>query len=197
MKKTLLLFISAFAIFANALNAEELIRYSDNGNILERYQCDKIAVHESSNQDTLICAKRPKVALNTQFRKILTNADYQNCSQNSDCVVIENNRDPNWSPVALYGIPDAFFGRHAKGRSCVRIQETVPNSTTWAKENWRLCTNNPNIELAYTYALGHPNEGVDRRFKKASTKRACFDRVLKGYQHRRFWTDNCIFVRYK
>ena len=199
MKNPLLFLISVIATFssANTLNAEELIRYSDNGNILGRYQCDKIAVHQSSDQDTLICAKQQKVALNIQLRKILSKSDYSKCFRNSDCTVIENKRDPNWLPVALYGIPGAFFGRFAKGRSCARIQETVPNSTTWAKDNWQLCTNDPDIELAYTYALDHSNEGVAKRFKDASSKRACFTRVLERYKNHRSWTDNCIFARYK
>lgn len=199
MKKSTLLFWCCAVLlpFSNSISAEEIIRYSDNGNILGRYHCDKIAVHESSQQDTIICAKKPKIALNVQFKKIFDEKDYRHCKRNVNCVVIQNERDPNWSPVALYGIPDAVFGRFAKGRSCVRILETVPRSTSWVKEDWKLCTNNPHIELAYTYALGHQNEGVDRRFKDRSTKRVCFNEVLKGYQNGRFWTDNCIFVRQK
>jgi len=180
-----------------SLKAEELIRYGENGNILGRYDCDKVAVHESSHQNTIICSTKPKIAINIQLRQIFNNREYQNCSRDVNCVVLENNRDPNWSPVALYGIPNATFGRYANGNSCIRIQETVPNSTTWARETWRLCTDSPDIELGYTYALGHSNEGLAKRFKDRSSKRTCFADVLRGYPNQRFWVDNCIFVRQK
>jgi len=199
MKNKFLLISSIVMSFfaANTLNAEELIRYSDKGDILGRYQCDAITVRESAQQDELICSKRPQIALNITLKKILNQSGFVKCFTNPNCVVIGNKRDPNWRPVALYGLPDASFGRLKKGSSCARIQETVPDSTSWAKDNWQLCTNHPDLEIAYTYALGHPNEGLAKRFKDESTQRVCFNRVLERYKHHRYWTDNCIFVRQK
>jgi hypothetical protein len=196
IKITFISFISAM-LLSSVSKSDDLIHYSENGSIQGRYQCDEINVHQSPHQDTLICSKTPKIALNVHFKQILNDSDYQACSRNRDCVLIENDRDPNWFPVALYGIPDASFGRYARGSSCVRIQETVPKATTWAKESWKLCTNDPYIELAYTFALGHKHENIDRRFKDDTTKRVCFGDVLNRYKNGRYWTDNCIFVRQK
>ena len=131
------------------------------------------------------------------MRRIFNNRDYESCNRDRNCVLIANNRDENWPTLALYGIPDATFGRYENGRSCAQIQESVPRSTTWARDTWQLCTNNPNIELAYTYAYGHSNEGLNKRFKAPSVQRVCFGNVLRGYVNQKYWTDNCIFVRQK
>ncbi len=181
----------------NLTYADELIQYGDNGSILGRMQCDKISVHDSLHQSTIICTKTPKVDLNIEFVPLRTDSDYRSCFRDRNCVVIDNDNDPAWRPIALYGIPEATFGINARGSSCVRIRETKPRFATWEKDIWKLCTNDPQIELSYTYSYGYKNDGIERRFKQRDARKACFGEVLRGYEYRKFWTDNCIFVRQK
>lgn len=189
--------ISSVFFLTNISHAEELIHYSDNGSIIKRLQCNEIAIHDSSHQSTLVCTKTPRAALNIQFVRLRGDSEYRSCRQNRNCVVIDNTNDPAWRPIALYGVPDATFGQNIQGNSCVRIHETKPRGTSWAKDSWKLCTNNPNVELAYTYANGHKEGVVATRFKRKGAKKICFDEVLGRYQYRQFWVDNCLFVRQK
>lgn len=178
-------------------HADEIIQYNDSGNILGRLQCDEVAVHNSSHQSTLICKKTPKVNLSVEFSPLRSDSDYRSCLRDQNCVVIDNENDPAWRPVALYGIPKATFGRSARGSSCVLIRETKPRYTSWDKGGWKLCTTDPRIELGYTYAYGYKKNDVEKRFKRKNVTKACFGEILRAYEYRKFWTDNCIFVRQK
>ena len=191
----LCVFLSCF--LGSVTVADELIQYSDNGSILSRYDCDKVSVHDSSQQSTIICKKSPKLVIDVQLVKLFSDLDYRSCVRDRKCVVIDNNRDPSWSAIAIYGIPDAVFGPNAQGRSCVRIRETKPRFSSWAKDTLKLCTDHPRLELAYTYAYGYKNDGVPNRFKKKGVKRTCFGEVLRDYPYQKYWTDNCLLVRHK
>ena len=178
--------------------ADEVVHYNDRGRVVNQYQCDSVNTHQSARQDTLVCSRDKRIP--TSIRGLSMNViqgevDARNCQRNRNCVVINNPRDPHWIPIALTGIPDAIFGRNAGGKSCAVIRESKPSESTWASQLWRLCTNSPNVEIAYTYALGHSNENVDRRFKTKQARQVCFSDVLQGYKHRKFWKDNCIFIR--
>ncbi len=184
-------------VTVNVSVADELIQYSDNGSILSRYNCDKVSIHDSAQQSTLICKKVPKLTLDVQLVKLFSDLDYRSCVRDRRCVVVDNRRDPSWSAIAIYGIPDAIFGPNAQGRSCVRIRETKPRYSSWETDAMKLCTDHPQVELAYTYAYGYKNDGVPNRFKKKNVKRVCFGEVLRDYPYQKFWKDNCLFVRQK
>lgn len=178
--------------------ADELVHHNNKGQVINQYQCDKVSVYKSVQQDTLICAKKARIAMNyLSMRVINDSSNVRHCQNDKNCVILDNQRDPHWTPIALYGIPDAVFGRNANGASCAVIRESKPADGTWASSSWRLCTNDPNVELAYTYALGYQHENVASRFKDKHAKRVCFDDVLRGYKYREFWKDNCIFIRRK
>ena len=191
------IFIGSSLLLTNFVHADEIIQYNDSGNILGRLQCDKVTVHDSSHQSTLICAKTPKVDLRVGFVPLRTDSEYRSCLRNQGCVIIDNKDDPSWRPIALRGIPKATFGRNARGNSCVRIRETKPRFTSWDRDVWNLCTTDPQIELAYTYSDGYKNDNIEKRFKRRNVRKVCFSEILRDYQYREFWTDNCIFVRQK
>lgn len=200
MKNNKLIWLMAALILlmsmaANA--AQQIIRYDERGNILSRHQCDDVSIHGSAYQDTFICQKKPREELNVQLRLIESDKQYRECRYQRDCVIIENLDDPDWSPVALYGVPDAEFGKNMTGKSCVRVRETRPKSSSWNRQTLNLCSNDTNIELAYTFALSRSHENIPARFKQSDAKRVCFDQVLANYKYKQFWPDNCIFVRYK
>lgn len=189
-------FILLFAA-AGAVALDDLIHYDHQGNIAGRYACDKVHVHQSPHQDTLICKKTPKRPLKVSLAPVEGDYEAKQCADDRMCVLIVNPRDPSWLPLRLDGVPDASFGPNAQGKSCVRIQEPKPHKKSWARDVIKLCTNNPNVELAYTFALGYQHENIAQRFKQADAKRVCFDQALRGYKGQRFWTDNCLFVRYR
>jgi len=183
-------------VINSAAIADEIVHYDNKGRALNQYQCDKVSDHKSARQDTLVCTRNKAVRVNDLTMQVIRNAnDERRCKQNRNCVVIDNQRDPHWVPIALTGIPDAVFGRNASGGSCAVIRESKPAGITWDSAQWRLCTNNPSIDIAFTYALGYSNENVDRRFKTKKARRVCFGDVLRNYKYREFWKDNCIFIR--
>ena len=92
--------------------ADELVHYDNKGRALNQYQCDKVNVHKSSQQDTLVCKRKAKVSIQSLSMQAIRSADdVRRCKQDQNCVVIDNQSDPHWIPVALTGIPDAVFGQ--------------------------------------------------------------------------------------
>lgn len=180
----------------NLTIADELIHYDNKGRAVNQYQCDKVSTHKSTHQDTLVCSRKGGADINNLSMTVIRNIEEaKNCKKDRNCVVIDNPRDPHWIAIALRGIPDAVFGPNIGGGSCAVIRESKPAESTWASKIWRLCTDNPKVDIAYTYALGYSNENVDPRFKAKGAKRVCFVDVLRSYKFRKYWKDNCIFIR--
>ena len=92
--------------------ADELIHYDNRGRTLSKYNCDSVSAHESSQQDTLVCTRnKQRATVNSiNLKPIHSTEQAKRCERDNNCVVIDNQHDPHWVPIALRGIPNATFG---------------------------------------------------------------------------------------